>query len=149
MMTVEGLEHMGVRLATNNGKRLLSYATNCRLALTNTCFSTRNDGMSHSHNGTSPNNRKRIDYIPTCQSHRPGVHDASVAHSLTPQLRWAQTTTSCMSKSDSVVALYLADKHEHPENTESSTYDCYVLSKASSKIKLEGRFHSHPACPAP
>ena len=62
----------------DNGERLLSFATNCKLALTNTFFSTRKGGISHTHNGTSPNDRKRIDYILTRQVHRPRVHDVKV-----------------------------------------------------------------------
>lgn len=68
----------GRDLINDNGKRLLSFATNCKLALTNTFFSTRKGGISHTHNGTGPNDRKRIDYILTRQVHRTRVHDVKV-----------------------------------------------------------------------
>lgn len=41
----------------DNGKRLPPFTTNRELAFTNTFFSTRNGGISHTHNGTSPNDR--------------------------------------------------------------------------------------------
>ena len=63
----------------DNGKRLLlSFATNRKLALTKTFFSTRKGGISHSHNSTSPNDRERVDYILTRQAHRPRVQDVQV-----------------------------------------------------------------------
>ena len=37
----------------NNGKQLLSFATNCKVTLTNTFFSTHKDWISHTPNGTS------------------------------------------------------------------------------------------------
>ena len=48
----------------NKGKHLLlSFATKCRLPLTNTFFSTRKGGaIYHTHNGISPKDHKRIDY---------------------------------------------------------------------------------------
>ena len=60
----------GRDVRNDNGKRLLSFATNCKQALTNTFFSMRKGGISHTHNATSPNERMRIDYILT---HRPRV----------------------------------------------------------------------------
>lgn len=54
----------------DNSTRLLSFATNWKLALTDTCFSTREDGVSHAHNGTGPNDHKRIDYILTRQANQ-------------------------------------------------------------------------------
>ena len=68
----------GRDVRNDNGRRLLSFATNCKLALTNTFFSTRKGGISHTHNGTSPNDRMRIDYILTRQVHRHRVQDAKV-----------------------------------------------------------------------
>jgi len=62
-----------------NGRRLLTFAANNNLALTNTFFSTRKGGVSHTHNGIGRlNDRKRIDYILTRQAHRPRIHDVVV-----------------------------------------------------------------------
>lgn len=63
----------------SNGKRLLAFASDNRLALTNTFFSARKGGISHTFNGiSSRNDRKRIDYILTRQAHRSRVHDVKV-----------------------------------------------------------------------
>ena len=52
-----------------NGKRLLTVASDNKLALTNTFFSTRKGGVSHTFNGiSSRNDQKRIDYILTHSS---------------------------------------------------------------------------------
>ena len=65
---------------TNNGKRLLSLASDNKLALTNTFFSARKGGISHTFNCciNSRNDRKRIDYILTRQTHRPRVYDVKI-----------------------------------------------------------------------
>ena len=68
----------GRDVLNDHGKRLISFATNWKLALTNTFSSTRKGGISHRHNGTSPNDRQRIDYILTRQTHLPKGHDAKV-----------------------------------------------------------------------
>ena len=47
------------------------------------------------------------------------------SHSFKPQLRPAQTTTSCISKSDSVVTLRPTDKYVDRQNTESLT-GCFL-----------------------
>ena len=53
----------------NTGKRLLTVAKDNKLALTNTFFSTRKGGVSHTFNGiSSRNDQKRIDYILTHSS---------------------------------------------------------------------------------
>ena len=63
----------------NNGKRLLSLASENKLALTNKFFSARKGGLSHTSNGiNSRNDRKRIDYILTRQAHRPRAYDVKV-----------------------------------------------------------------------
>ena len=63
----------------NNSKRLMSLASDNKLALTNTFFSARKGGLSHTFNGiNSRNDRKRIDYILTRQAHRPRVYDDKV-----------------------------------------------------------------------
>lgn len=54
------LEAYGRDLKSNTGEQLLSFATNFKLALTNTFFSRRKGGMSHTRTGTRPNVRKRI-----------------------------------------------------------------------------------------
>ena len=58
-----GLRVYGRDVRNDNGRRLLSFATNCKLAPTNTFYRTRMGGISQTHNGTRPNDRKRIDYI--------------------------------------------------------------------------------------
>lgn len=53
LMTVERLDHTDVGLFTILMNELLAFSTNCKLALTTTCFSARKDGISHTYNGTS------------------------------------------------------------------------------------------------
>ena len=80
----EGTEDDGVLGAygrdelNKNGKRLLNFATDNKLAVTNTFFSTRKGGISHTYNGVIGDRAgdfKRIDYIRTRQAHRPRVHN--------------------------------------------------------------------------
>ena len=54
----------------DNGRLLLNFATDNRLAILNTFFDTRKDGMWHTFNGASGTDRKCIDSILTRQSHR-------------------------------------------------------------------------------
>ena len=61
MMKVELLGAYGRDIRVDNGRRFLSFATNCKLALSNTFCSKRKGRIYHTHNGTSPNDRKRID----------------------------------------------------------------------------------------
>ena len=60
------------------GERLLSFATHCKLAPTNTFFSPPKDVMSHAHNGDRPIGRKRIYYVLTRQTHRSRLHDVTI-----------------------------------------------------------------------
>ena len=56
----------------DNGKLLLSFATDNKLAITNTFFSTRKGGVSHTYNGVTGSRTgdfKRIDYVLTRQAH--------------------------------------------------------------------------------
>ena len=62
----------------NHGKRLLKFVKDNKLALTNTFFSTRKGGVSHTFNRVSRNDKNRIDYILTRQAHRSRVYDANV-----------------------------------------------------------------------
>ena len=65
----------------NNGKRLLNFATDNKLAVTNTFFSTRKGGILHTYNGVIGNRAgdfKHIDYILARQAHRPSVHNVEV-----------------------------------------------------------------------
>ena len=65
----------------NNGKRLLNFATDNKLAVTNTFFSTRKDGILHTYNGVIGDRAgdfKRIDCILTRQAHRARVHNVEV-----------------------------------------------------------------------
>ena len=71
----------------DNCKRLLNFATDYKLAVTNTFFSTRKSGISHTYNGVIGDRAgdfKRIDYILTRQAHRPRVHNVEVH----PQPNW-------------------------------------------------------------
>ena len=71
----------------DNGKRLLNFATDNKLAVTNTFFSTRKGGISHTYNGVIGDRAgdfKRIDYILTRQTHPPRVHNVEVH----PQPNW-------------------------------------------------------------
>lgn len=65
----------------DNGKLLLNFASDNKLAITNTFFSTRKGGISHTHNGVigdRASDFKRIDYILTRQAHRPRVRNVEV-----------------------------------------------------------------------
>ena len=65
----------------DNGERLLNFTTDNKLAVTNTFFSTRKGGISHTYNGVIGDRAgdiKRIDYILTHQAHRPRVHNVKV-----------------------------------------------------------------------
>ena len=83
----EGTEDGGVLGAyvrdelNSNGKRLLNFATDNKLTVTNTFFSTRKGGISHTHNGVIGDRAgdfKRIDYILTRQAHRSRAHNVEV-----------------------------------------------------------------------
>ena len=66
----------------DNGKHLLNFTTDNRLAVTNTFFSTRKGGVSHTHSGIigdrAASDFKRIDYILTHQAHGSRVHNVEV-----------------------------------------------------------------------
>ena len=64
----------------DNGKLLLSFATDNKLAIMNT-FSTRKGGVSHTYNGVTGSRTsdfKRIDYVLTRQTHRGRVRNVVV-----------------------------------------------------------------------
>lgn len=64
---------------SRNGKRLLAFTSDNKLALTSTLFSTRNGVIYHTFNGISRRNgQKRIDYILTRQAYRSRVCDVKV-----------------------------------------------------------------------
>ena len=65
----------------DNGKLLLSFATDNKLAIMNTFFSTRKGGVSHTCNGVTGSRTsdfKRIDYVLTRQAHRRRVRNVVV-----------------------------------------------------------------------
>ena len=65
----------------DNGKLLLSFATDNKLAIMNTSFSTRKGGVSHTYNGVTGSRTsdfKRIDYVLTRQAHRRRVPNVVV-----------------------------------------------------------------------
>ena len=65
----------------DNGQLLLTFAADNSLAITNTFFSTRKGGISHTYNGATGNRAsdfKRIDYILTRQAHRGRVRNVVV-----------------------------------------------------------------------
>ena len=65
----------------DNGKLLLSFATDNKLAITSTFFSTRKGGVSHTYNGVTGSRTrdfKRIDYVLTRQAHRGRVRNVVV-----------------------------------------------------------------------
>ena len=91
----------------NNDKRLLTFAKDNKLALTNTFFSTRKGGVSHTFNGiSSRNDQKQIDYILTRQAHRPRVYDVKV------HLQPPQTIISYTRRSASAVVSHPTDTCE-------------------------------------
>ena len=64
-----------------NGKLLLSFATDNKLAIINTFFSTRKGGVSHTYNGVTGSRTsdfKRIDYVLTRRAHRGRVRNVVV-----------------------------------------------------------------------
>ena len=62
----------------DNGRLLLTLATDNRLAILNTFFDTRKGGIWHTYNGVSGRDRKRIDYILTRQAHRGRVSNVII-----------------------------------------------------------------------
>lgn len=62
----------------DNGMLLLTFATENRLALTNTFFETRKSGIWHTYNGVSGTDCKRLDYILTRQAHHGRVSNVVV-----------------------------------------------------------------------
>ena len=63
---------------SDNGKLLLSFATDNKLAIMNAFFSTRKGGVSHTYNGVTGSRTsdfKRIDYVLTRQAHRRRVRN--------------------------------------------------------------------------
>ena len=65
----------------DNAKRLLNFATDKKLAVTNTFFSTHKGGISHTYNGAIGDRAgdfKRIDCILARQAHRPRVQNVEV-----------------------------------------------------------------------
>ena len=65
----------------DNGKLLLSFTTDNKLAIMNTFFSTRKGGVSHTYNGVTGSRTsdfKRIDYVLTRQAHRRRVRNVVV-----------------------------------------------------------------------
>ena len=65
----------------DNGKLLLSFSTDNKLAIMNTFFSTRKGGISHTYNritGSRTSDFKRIDYVLTRQAHRRRVRNVVV-----------------------------------------------------------------------
>ena len=74
------------RANDSNGTALMQFASDNKLALVNTFFSTPKGNTSRTFNGAAnrPADRKRIDYIITRQCHRRLVRDVTV--NLQPQL---------------------------------------------------------------
>ena len=62
----------------DNGRLLLTFATDNRLAILNTFFPARRGGTWHTCNGVSGNERWRLDYILTRQAHRGRVSNVIV-----------------------------------------------------------------------
>ena len=65
----------------DNGKLLLPFATDNKLAIMNTFFNTRKGGVSHTYNGVTGSRTsdfKRIDYVLTRQAHRRRVRNVVV-----------------------------------------------------------------------
>ena len=65
----------------DSGKRLLNFTTDNKLAATNTFFSTRKGGISHTYHGVSGDRAgdfNNIEYILPRQAHPPRVHNVEV-----------------------------------------------------------------------
>ena len=67
-----------IRVGDSNGTSLLRFAGDNKLALVNIFFSVPKRCTSRTFNGTRPEDRKRIDYIITRQSHRKLVRNVTV-----------------------------------------------------------------------
>ena len=75
------LRNYGHDELNDNGKLLLSFATDNKLAIMNTFFSTRKGGVFHTYNGVTgsrTNDFKRIDYVLTRKAHRGRVRNVVV-----------------------------------------------------------------------
>ena len=80
----------------DNGKLLLSFTTDNKLAIMNTFFSTRKGGVLHTYNGVTGSRLsdfKRIDYVLTRQAHRRRVRNVVVHPQPAPRLKRTRTTT--------------------------------------------------------
>ena len=125
----------------NNGKRLLSLASDNKLALTNTFFSARKGGTSHTFNGiNSRNDRKRIDYILTRQAHRPRVYDVKV-HPQPPSPAKADgSITSHARWSASAVVLHPTDAYVQKNKSGLLTVRGFNLTEIAGSEYLRGSF---------
>lgn len=117
-------------IRSHNAKRLRSFATNCKLAFTNTVSALAR--VQYGTHTTAPS-RETANGLPTSSPVKPIVLQymmVKLSHSLRPQLRSTQSTTSCISISDLVVNLHPTHEHENLINTESSTssYECAMTS---------------------
>ena len=122
-----GLGAYGCHVLNDNGKRLLSFATNYKLALTIAFFRTCKGGISHTHNGTSPNDSKRIDYILTRYAHRRRVHDANVVPQRPPPAKADSDhniVPGVYEEYASLVTLHATDKNERRLKAVSLTDRC-------------------------
>eukprot|EP00752_Nemacystus_decipiens_P005560 g5031.t1 len=63
---------------TDDGRRLLAFASDNRLAVLNTFFGKRTDGTWHTYNGPARKDCKCLDYILTRESHRGRVSSMEV-----------------------------------------------------------------------
>ena len=73
--------HLWTRELNDNGKLLLSFATDNKLAIMNTFFSTRKGGVSYTYNGVTGSRTsdfRRIDYVLTRRAHRCRVRNVIV-----------------------------------------------------------------------
>ena len=116
----------------NNGKRLPSLASDKTLALTNTFFSARKGGLSHTFNGINRrNDRKRIYYILTHHAHQPRVYDVKVHPQPPSQPRRIQTITSCTLWSASAVVLRPTDAYVQKNKSSLSTGRSFDLTEVA------------------
>ena len=130
----------------DNGKRLLTLASDNKLVITNTFFNTRKGMISHTLNGVNSRyDRRRIDYILTRQAHRPRVYDVKV-HPQPPLPTKADSDHYIVYTMVRLV-LHPTDTYEQMTKSSLSTGRSFDLTETVGSEYLRGSFPSFLICP--
>ena len=116
---VIGTHDRDTRVSDSNGTSLLRFAGDNKLSLVNTLFSVPKRCTSRTFNGTRPENRKRIDYIITRQSHRKLVRNVTVHL----QSHADSDHNTCAPESDSQGDSLVIENSEPPQGARVLTYE--------------------------